>query len=463
MLSRKFFYGLLAVGVLTGCSDKKDEDGGMEEPKGEMEVMTPTQSKEYLQNTATEVLDLFKPADQKDIIALAAFFEEEYADYELPENFNFGDEEELYPVAPGIPNNYIKALGQAARGDMDALTRAAEVYTYRIDFKNFAGVYEPNTRQEAWVKTSDSSDLIFRFNNKSGERVELKVAQSGGTSEVEYTFLDTYEDYFADPSTGVYDWYDVTDKYEYYLSIPKTVNMTLTEGGKQLSASTVVSSIDTKGHTLSADVSATMCNLSLTAKVEGSDSKITANSTYYMNGNKVASAQAVVNGRDLCNIEKIEQLGNTESEEKIATLLSSMLDEGECATDVLGKVQVYGQVSYYKDMFEDMDSSFEYPNTKEVAKLGCQALCDRLNKNIKAQIRYNNTKTNQASILFQPYYDEWDASSDYGWEYYPEAVLLFPDKTTYSIESYFEKFTNVSNKFETLLNSYEKIWESARR
>ena len=73
MLSRKFFYGLLAVGVLTGCSDKKDEDGGMEEPKGDMEVMTPTQSKEYLQNTATEVLDLFKPADQKDIIALAAF------------------------------------------------------------------------------------------------------------------------------------------------------------------------------------------------------------------------------------------------------------------------------------------------------------------------------------------------------------------------------------------------------
>lgn len=443
MKNQKLIWGLMAIGLMASCSDKKD-DGGIDEPKGDMEVMTPDESKTYLQNTATEFLDLFKPADQKEVIELAAYFSEEYGDLELPENFDIEEEDEY------SPKSYLKALSEAAKGDLDGLTRAAYTYTYRINFDRFTGVYEPNKRSEEWVKTGESNDIIFRFNDKNGQRVELKVVQSGGSSDIEYSYEEEY-------------YYDDNEEYKYYISIPHNVVATLTQAEKELAKTSVVSSVDIDGHKLSADVNAYLCNLAVTAKVEGDDSKVSANTVYSMNGNKVASAQAVVNGHDLCNKAKYDKLGNADDDDEVNNILASMLEKGECVADVLGKVQVYGQVTYYKELVDDLDTDFGYPNSKDIAKIACQTVCDRLNKNVKMQLRYDGTKTDQATVMFQPYFDQWDSFYENSWEYYPEAVLLFPDKTTYSFDSYFEKFTNVSNKFETLLDAYEKMWDNARK
>ncbi len=448
MKSSRLMWGVLALGVLASCSDKND-DGPIDQPKGDMEVMTPEESKTYLQNTATEFLDLFKPADQKEVIELAAYFSDEYGDYELPSNFDI-EEEEDDDILYYSPAKYIKNLADAARGDLDGLTRAAYVYTYNINFDRFTGIYEPNKRNEEWVKTGDSKDIIFRFTDKNGQTVELKATQAGGTSDFDFSYSETYE------------YYDEKETYNYYISIPKTVTATLTQGGKELANSTVTSSIDVNGHKVNAEVSANMCNLAVSAKVDGNDTKVTANTIYYMNGNKVASAQASVNGHDLCNKDKWQKVAEAEDDDEVNNLLATMLDKGDCAADVLGKVQVYGELTYYKEASDDLDFCIGFPNDKTLAKTACQAACDRLNKNVKAQLRYDGTKTDQATLLFQPYLDEW-GSYDSNWEYYPECVLLFPDKTTYSFESYFEKFTNVSNKFDTLIDAYEKLWDSVRK
>ena len=448
----KLTWAALGVAVLASCSDKKTEVDNPDGPQGNgtMEAMSPEQSKEFLQNATIDFLDKFKPEEQKDIIELAAYFDAEYADYELPDNFYFDDVEPSYS-----PRTYLRQLAKAAKGDIDALTRAANSYDFRVNFDRFTGVYEPNPRKEEWFRTGDSSDIVFKFRDKGGMPVELKITQSGGTSEIDFTLTDWDYEYV----NGTYE--EIEEKYNYYLSIPKNLTATLTQNGKVLANTTVVSSIDVKGHTLSADVDATMMNLKATAKVAGNDSKVESRSELYVNNQKIATAYATVEGSGLCDIDRYKELENIE-DDMLNDQLGEMFKSGDCGMDMLGKVQVYGQATYYTRLPLDLDGSYDgwdFDKDREKARKACQAACDRLNRNVKAQLRYNYTTTNQATILFQPGFRDWD----YMWEYYTQSVLLFPDDTKYSVDEYFNNFTMVSNKFDTLFDAYMKIWRQARK
>ncbi|MDE6697757.1 MAG: hypothetical protein K2K25_12830 [Muribaculaceae bacterium] len=449
-LSKIKWLGISLI-LLSSCSDK--DDNKIDNPdgpqgSGSMQEMTPEESKEYLQNTATEFLNLFNPQDQKQVFELAAYYSSEFGDLEAPEEFELDPDGYNRTPAP-----YLKALGQAAKGDLDGLTRAAYTYTFTVNFDKFTGVYEPNTREELWVKTGNSKDIVFKFSNKSGQPVELKVSQSGGTYDFDFSVIDGDEEW----GNGNRDEYEV--EYKYYLSIPKNVTVTLIENGKELANSTVISSINIDGHKMSAEVNATLMNLKAIAKVDGNDSKVAANTEFFVSGEKVATSYATINGNNICNNKKYQSMEDMDDEELYAEL-AKMFKSGDCGGDVLGKVQVYGQIEYYKALPEDLDEywdNYDY-DSKAQAQAACQKVCDRLNKNVKAQLRYNNTVTNQATIQFTPYMYQWGGDSE--WEYYVTANLLFPDKTTYNIESYFDRFTNVANKWNSLWSAYNKLWKS---
>lgn len=446
----------LAVVALASCGDSKTESEitdpdipGSNNPNP-MEVMTPEQSKTFLQNAATDFLNKFKPEDQKAAIELAAYYSEVYGDLDAPAEF--------YVEADGknrLPAVYLKALSSAARGDMDGLTRAAISYSYTLKFDRFVGIYEPNTKKGEWVKTGDSKDVVFKFTNKAAQPVELKVSQGGGIYDLDFTLTDWNYNYNYE--TESYEEYE--EKYNYFLSVPKNVEVTLKENGKELANSNIVSNIDVRGHILSAQIVATLMNLKAEVNVSGNDNKVEANTTFYVSGEKVGNAYATVNGSHLCDKSKYESFEEMEDDE-IESELTKMLKNGNCAVDLLGKVQVYGQVTYYKEMPSDLSGYFDNYDydTKEQARNECQRACNRLNDKVKTQLRYNNTSTDQATLQFIPEFDEWY----YGyWEYYVTCNLLFPDKTSYSIDSYFDNFTNVSNKWDTLLDAYEKIWDTA--
>lgn len=446
-------WALLPLLVLTACGeDDHNGDGNPDGPGGEgtMEVMTPEESKTFLQNASIDFLNKFNPEEQKQVIDLAAYFSEEYGDFDAPDEFDIDDDG--YADYSASPTGFIKAMANASNGDLDAMTRAAFTYSYTINFDKFAGIYEPSRNRHQWVKTGSSKDIVFRFTNRIAQPVELKITQSGGVSDVNFSEKYTDWDYW----TGE----EYEEIYNYYISIPKNVTATLTENGKQLANTNVVSSINIDGHTLSADVQASLMNIKSVASVNGTDTKVEASANFYVSGNEVANAYATVHGDNLCNTKKYESLEDMD-DDRLYAELAKMFQKGNCGVDVLGLVQVYGQVNYYEDLPADLDSyydNYDY-DSQYSAQAACQKACDRLNKNVTTQLRYNMTATDQASLLFYPEFDRWGTSY---WEYWIGARLLFPDGTTYDMDSYFDKFTNVSNKWETLIEAYEKIWDSAR-
>lgn len=457
----KTFCGLLpALLVFGGCSNDKDNEKNPDGPQGggTMETLSPEESKQYLQQTATEFLDLFKPADQKEVIELASYFEANYGGFDLPENFDIEEDTKAY----------MRALREVASGNLDALVKAAYTYNYTISFSRFTGVYEPNKSREEWVKTGNSDKIIFKFSNSTGGESVLTITQSGGTSDVNFSYLEKWYSYDWsnwDPNTGDPEKEEVRETYNYYLSIPKTVNVTLVNGGKKLASSTVTSSIDTKNHTITANVTASSCNIAVNATVAGDDSRVEARTEYSMNGKVVANAYATLTGKQLCDISKWEEIVSnendyTDSEIETSDILADMLEKLDCGADVLGKVQVYGQGTYYVRMADDLDFyESSYNNSKDEAEKKAREACNRLNKNIKTQLRYDGTATDQASLVFKPYLDVYYQNQ---WNYTIETNLLFPDQSTYSIDSYFDSFTNVSNKWDVLIDAYEKVWDNAK-
>ncbi len=449
-----FLPAVLVMSMLASCGgDKKEIDNpGGPQGSGSMTEMTPEESKEYLQETAAEFLNKFKPEDQRQAVELAAYFSSEFEYFDAPEEFEIEPNE-----SKRTPAAYLKALSDAARGDMDALTRAATSYSYTVNFNKLSGIYEPNYAKEKWVKTSDSKDIVFQFKNKSGQPVVLTVAQSGGEYDVDFSIDEWDEDYVNG------HWEEFKVKYQYFLSVPKTVKATLTENGKQLADSEVVSSIDTKKHTISADVKANLMNLKATTIVEGTDSKVEARSEFYISGDWVAEGYATVTGRDLCNIDKYTSMADMD-EEEAETEWAKMFKTGDCGANVLDKVQVYAQIEYYKNLPIDLGDyydSYDYDNNKDAARKDCEQACDRLNQHIKSQVRYNKTKTDQASFKFVPYFYDYSYGYYDEWEYVVSADVLFPDGTTYDVASYFENFTNVARKWNSLLKAYQNIWEVA--
>lgn len=447
-LTKTYAFAILAAAMtMVGCSDKENgKSDGPEDPgtgSGTMTEMTPSESKTFLTDVATEVMDYFNPADQKEAMEQAAYFLDRYGDYDMPEEFEIDDDDD---DTYGAPAKFMRMMLSAANGDMDALTRMSYYYTYNINFDRFTGVYKPNSRNEEWVKTANSGNIEFIFDGNDGLQCSLVVTKSGNNSDINIKVTDEY-----------YDdrWVD-----EYNISIPQNIKATFKAGSKILATTDVTSSINVSGHTLSLNATATLCNLKATTTVAGTDSNIAADMKFYANEKQLAYAYAKINGSNLCAKDKVQELIENEFEDPY---FARMVSGGECKVDVIGKVQAYGNLTYRSGLFEDFDeswSNYEY-DSKERAESDCKRVCDSLNSAIVVKLCYNNTTTQQATLKFVPLYDSYESYYYNWWEYYVGNQLLFADGTTYDVDNYFSKFTVVSNKFESIIDAYERVWENA--
>lgn len=408
----------LCLLMLASC-DKGTDIDNPEGPQGsgKMEVMSPAESKAFIEETAAKFLMKFNPEDQKELIDLSAYYTITYGEYRLPENF--------YAVIGSLvptPGDYLNHLLSGAQGDLSGLTRAATDFSYGAVFKELTGIYQPDPSTQSWVRSADSDNIEFQFNNRAGQPVVLKVAQQGLYAE------------------------------------KTNVAVALTENGVELAGSSVVSTFNSKKHTMSADVEARLMNLRTRTEIEGKDPIVESRSEFFIGEEKMSTAYASFKGSGLCDRAKWEEFRNIEKL-LLDNLIGHMVKKGYCGLDVMGAIQVYGQMDYYEKLPLDISGLYAgWGSTdKNMVKRACQDACDRLNKNIKSQVRYNGTKTNQATLLFQPVYKEWD--NMWGYEAYP--MIKFPDKSIYTPAEYFSGFADMAPKLGALLDAYKNMWMAA--
>lgn len=429
----KNYFNFLLCTALTfsvvSCSDKDDEpniDG-----KGTMEQYTPEQSKKYLEETASEAMNMLNPDDQKAVIELCSFFSDVYGDYSFPENFEIENEADKSNT-----KHFMQGMANAAsHADVAAMSRYVTEYIYSIDFDKFKGVYEPNKRHEEWEKSEDSNDIIFRFDNATGATCELKIS---GSSKY---------------SSGTIDWADesdyYTDSYVVDFKLPTEITLSLKEDKTELISGKINSEINVKGHAFNLNVNLTVANIHVEAKMSGTDANVSEFITSTVGGKQFIISKANVTGNHLCDVSFYDNNFGDDYDNDENKALSQLLKEGKATVNLINKVSVDGTFTASDALWDALDL---YAESSSEA----QSYVTALNNSIKATVRYNNTTTEQASVIWEYAPNDWD-------EYDIEPLLLFPDKTTYHFTDYFESgFTSVENLWNSLTRKYKAVWNSVR-
>lgn len=422
----------------SGSEPVNPDDGG----SGEMSVLTPQESKTFLSNTAKNLMSKFDPSQQREFMKFAADFGEQYGDLEAPENFYIDEEDS--------PAYMMRALAKGVQeGSPAAITRTVYEYVYNINFKQFSGEYVPG--HYSWVKKRDSKDIVFSFEDRAGNPCEIKVTASSDTSDGTITITDE-------------DWYwDEYYKDIYNFSIPCTMTLTVNQNGKTLAGATVKSKINLNGHSLDADVKVYVQNIEVQATVNGTDRKVTQTAKLLVSGETLITEKAEVTGNNLCNIDAIQNALDQEGDD--SDVLLSFFDGGVANLDVMGDVQVYGQVTFNREIIRAVKNSecewgYYSDLSKSEAKEKVAAAAAAFNKYVSAVLKYQNKSTTQATLFFET------AQHSYSnWGYFEvEPQLMFEDETTYSFEEYFSYgFSSVTTAWDDLISSYEHVWRSVSR
>lgn len=437
-------FSALALGIVS-CSDKPDDPEKPDKPSGEMEVMTPSESKKYLAEQANEFLGKFKAADQKEIIDLAAYCIEAYGDLDLPKEFEIDETK-----TEANPIRMIRAFASTVgEGNVSRAGASSITYTYSLDFEKFKGIYKPGGNR--WTKSGESNDIIFQFTDAYGNNCELKAEISSKTSDGTISYVDEY-----------YDWYydeELSEEYVYNFRIPKEINITLKQNSNTLASSKVSSDIDVKGHKLNVTANVNAANVAAAVNLNGTDTKVSQTSSLSVSNQVLVTSEANVYGHNLCNYDfYIES-----EDDDIQDVLVSLLDNADATISIMNKVRIDAKATYSNALYNALNTpydSYEFDSEADAIKAVTNALAT-LNNNTEALVRYDNKETVQARLT-------WDYDLDrYGsyWEYYINPLIQFEaDQTKYGFEEYFEKgFSSVEDSWDDLVSSYRKVWNAAKR
>ncbi len=402
---------LLSLFLLAGCEKDKGPQGS-----GEMEKLSPKESVAFIEKTAGSVLSLLNPADQSEIIELAAYYTVNYGNYTLPTSWIEGG-----LTSRGFnPGNYITSLSMAAEGNIAGITRAAMSITPGMMIERLSGIYTPDEATHSWVKSGDSKDIVFSFSNAAQAPVELRIVRTGD------------------------EWIDLS--------------ATLTENGAELAQSNIKGNFDERKHSLTADATVSVMNLRGHVDVAGRDSEVKSNTSLFISDKRVADSYATVYGNGLCDPSRWKELSNIENV-LLDNLLGKMIKDADCGLDILGEVQVYGQAKYYEQFLLDIAGAYTVApggDSREAEEASRKA-CDRLNKNVKAQLRFNRTKTNQATLLFSPKEKVFELSKEY--VAYP--MIRFNDGSVYSPEECLAAMSDMAAPLQALIGAYVTIWKES--
>ncbi len=419
---KKIVY-LLAAAALTFSACHKDSEGEdgvtpANEPKGKgdvKEALDNQKAKEQLQTYATDFLNSFKPEDQKGLIEALNTFANICDDANLPWDEDKDEEISKKNFAGLYAKNLAEALEKKA---YSKATTVNEEFVW--EFKEYTGVYE--LKDNEWVKTSESSDIVFKY-TCNGKDCEFKAVQASG--KIEETFNDGEETYKID--------------------LPAGVTITLTQAGSEL-FKTVLDVNYKSQESTKTTVSVKFANLTITSDTKITNTEITDNQTVAIDGNTLIWATGSAKGTRFCDVDHFETVAQKDEED---VEMQDYVDNFTAEVNIMGNVQIKSEVEYAKlEGYDELKSKEE-----------AQKICDIWNKYCVVKFFFSGSDVEQGRIKFLPELTEEWRGEEY-WDANP-VIYFNADNTSYAFEDYFneDRFANTEDQCEALWDKYEAYWK----
>lgn len=439
---------------LSSCDETKNPDGGLlEEPKGEMELLSPDAQKDLLVEVGEELLNTFDPEDQRAAVELADELYHKYKEYDW-DQISVDFEEEFEEIYSREFESFFSLPRRLASAITDKQSLSLEDMEILLTLSKFGYIIEFNDKTKSVKMTeTDDASITVKFSDANGTKCEAKVWGEGKEIEGSYTYEDGHWDWGYDEYGNYYDNGWVVDgKRTIRVKVPTTIKMHLKHGNEALISFTFNWDSNIEDY-VNTSMNLQVINLKFAEETKVSTKNASAVFSFSYGDKPLVAAAANLpkyelisweGGKDITEEEGEEWL--EEYEDKYASLLGK-IGAGEAKVDILGKIQIKGGIT---DGAALVDAYYNWDDTRYSDRLKeCEALCDFMNKYIYLSVYYNNTTTEQAKLLMNTY-------EDYGY-YDVEPVMYFPqEETSIAITTYFNssKFLGLLDIIEDLANSY---------
>ena len=473
---------------LSSCDETKNPDGGLlEEPKGEMELLSPDAQKDLLVEVGEELLNTFNPEDQRAAVELADELYYKYKRYDWDQIYE-DFEEEFEDIYSREFESFFSLPRRLAGAITDKQSVSLENMEILLTLSKFGYVIEFDDKTESVKMTeTDDASITVKFSDADGTKCEAKVWGEGKEIEGSYTYEDGYWDWGYDEYGNYYDngWI-VDGKRTIRVKVPKTIKMHLKHGNEALISFTFNwdSNLEDYANT---SMNLQVINLKFAEETKVSTTTASAVCSFSYGDKPLVAAAANLPKYELISWEGGNDITEEEGEnwleeysDKYASLLGKV-GAGEAKVDILGKVQIKGGVTdgaalvdaYYnwEDKYndynwEDYNRTFtytwvheywdwwydEYGNWNEGYKTvyeeqegsynawweipyytlkAKQEQCNFLNKYTYLSVYYNNTVTEQAKFMMDVY-EKQETCDPAEWLRYDSEYTNLPDPIQYS-------------------------------
>jgi len=384
------------------------------------EALSPDQQKQRLESTANELLNKVSAADFTEISNIARYVNDNYSGS--------------------------KTKTEALESWWDAAMKATEIETSGDVIKrlylasNFVGAFE--YKNGKWEKTRNGgSDLVLTFPYNSGTCVAT-VTASGATYQVHHEELDTHKYTWGYDTNGNY--YSKRITYENRLGIPENVTVTLINGGKTLISVNVKTYIKSGTEiSLSSDIA------EVTVDATVADYTINVSQAKYTGGSGANASFEIKKNNEMLVKATATAEGSFSDNGKL--LKAGKID---VYADVLGKVQLRGEISNFDTMKSHLDTADDNKTNETAYKTAL----DNANKQLNIGVYYDNGSTKMSYLQFSAFKkssysgDRWDR----------EAVICFRDGSSYNtVDAFFDNsgFKAVKKRFEDLITNFKDLFK----
>lgn len=480
---------------LSSCNETKTPTGGLlEEPKDEMELLSPDAQKDLLVDVGEELLNTFNPEDQRAAVELADELYYKYKRYDWDQIYE-DFEEEFEDIYSREFESFFSLPRRLAGAITDKQSVSLENMEILLTLSKFGYVIEFDDKTESVKMTeTDDASITVKFSDADGTKCEAKVWGEGKEIEGSYTYEDGHWEYpeVWDEYWGewVTDWengeYISDGKRTIRVKVPTTIKMHLKHGNEALISFTFNwdSNLEDYANT---SMNLQVINLKFAEETKVSTTAASAVCSFSYGDKPLVAAAANLPKYELISWEGGKDITEEEGEnwleeydDKYASLLGKV-GAGEAKVDILGKIQIKGGVTdgaalvdayynwedkYYDYNWEDYNRTYtytwvseywdwwydEYGNWQEGYKTehyeqegsynawwerpyytlnAKQEQCNFLNKYAYLSVYYNNTTTEQAKVLMDTY-EENDTYDPVSWMRGDDSYTNLPDPIHYA-------------------------------
>lgn len=463
--------------MMGGGSNNGKDDNDPDSPGNvdDTTPLTPEENRAKLEQIGLDAINMATPDKQADLLKVIDKFYEYTNEYYLDFRGDFEDSGSSYrrinPIQP------VDALMKAARafantGNPYVLSKSVIEDSYIYEASRVYGIYE--FAGDGWEYTASDSELTFVF---PCEGKEITATVSGSGKEYSYSFEDEYYNRY----NGYYDengnWVGDSDHYIDYITItvPARIEASITSDSESLLSLEVEGEYN-EGSRVEQTLSLVAGSYDVDMSLEITNSRISQNFTFDIDGTRFLSTEVSASGTGLCSADSYEN--NIEDMFSDANVKVSVLDLNVVA-ESNGNISSF--ISDYTDMennaydWEDDPSKWESDSDLPptwASEDYITDLCDLINSNFTVTASYGSrdpfadfaAKPMYANDLdfYDSYYDE-----DYGHNtgslhefsgYETSFIIKFRDDgAEYEIVDFFNEddYASVVDAAESLAERYE--------